>query len=441
MPKKFEIMQDQYPNKKEGRALNPKYAHLTSTLLAILSALIVLAYGTVYAQSLEQKYVYALAPLILPQSNIGSALQEAAFQQPDLLMVYGASELLFGDKPASLDYGKSRITIKGTPYGASQFFQYYPTGFALYDVAMGGIAELNIAQTLAAIGPELRGKKVVLSFTPDTYHKPEARDFSYSRTFSLFHANALIFNPYLSIKTRRIAAQRMNEYPDTLSNDPVLQFAVQRLSNERWYNRYLYYLSWPLGQMDTSVIRLQDHWEVLTYIWNHPDLNTQTIRKPEQIDWSKQIAEAEATKSIYANNNPYGIENELWNAYYSGVFSKSQKPGSADYWFLNNLRDSKEWTDLDLVLQVLQESGAQPLILSRPLNGPIWNAKGVSRWARKQYYVKLRNAVSSYGFPVVDFASHESDGYFTIDHWSHMSPEGWVYVDMTLDAFFHGQIH
>ncbi len=99
MPKKFEIMREQYTNKEDSRGLNPNYAHLTSALLAILLALVVVAYGTIYAQSLEQKYIHALAPLILPQSNLGSALQQVAFQQPDLLMVYGSSELLFEDKP------------------------------------------------------------------------------------------------------------------------------------------------------------------------------------------------------------------------------------------------------------------------------------------------------------------------------------------------------
>ena len=378
---------------------------------------------------------------MLPQSNIGSALQQAAFQQPDLLVVYGSSEMIFNDAPTMMNYGSSRVSIGGTPYGASQFFQYYPTGFNIYEIANGGISSLNIAQDLAAIGPELRGKKVVISFTPTAYHKADIGPQAYSGNFSFLHANALIFNPYLSMKTKKIAAQRMNDFPDTLNNDLVLQFAVQRLSSGRWYGRYLYYLSWPLGQVDTWVIRLQDHWEVLNYIWNHPNLNLQVIHKPEQIDWSKQIAEATMTEAMYSNNNPYGIENDLWNAYYSELLTHPQKPGSVDYKFIQNLINSKEWTDFDLTLRVLEEMGAQPLILSRPLNGPIWNAKGVSRWVRKQYYVKLQNEVSPYGFLVVDFANYDGDGHFSIDQWSHMSRQGWAYVDMTLDTFFHGQIH
>ncbi len=176
-----------------------------------------------------------LAPLMLPQSNVGSALQQAAFRQPDLLVVYGSSEML----------------NEATAYGAFQFFQYYPTGFNVYEVAKSGATSLDIAQDLAAIGPELRGKKVVFSFTPTMFNAPEVTPLAYAANFSLLHANALIFDLYLSLETKQTAAQRMNDYPDTLNGDPVLQFAVQQLACKCWYGSSLYALSFPLGQINT----------------------------------------------------------------------------------------------------------------------------------------------------------------------------------------------
>ncbi|HEY9151344.1 MAG TPA: D-alanyl-lipoteichoic acid biosynthesis protein DltD [Anaerolineales bacterium] len=421
--------------------MNSNRVHLTSALLAIMIALGTLAYGTIYAQSMEQKYIHALTSLRLSQSNIGSALQQAAFQQSDLLMIYGSSEMVIEDTTTVMTYGGSKVKIDGTPYGASQFFQYYPTGFNIYEIAEGGTSSLNIAQALAAIGPQLRGKKVVISFTPTIYHKEAVSSSAYAGNFSLLHANALIFNPYLSIKTKQIAARRMIEYPETLNKDPVLKYAVRYLGCGCRYRSYLYLIAWPLGMVDTWVIQLQDHWEVLDYIWKHPNLSSQVIRKPEQIDWSTQIAQATMTQAVHSSNNPYGIENSICDAYYSKIMTVPQKPASADYSFLKKLNDSQEWTDFDLVLRVLKEAGAQPLILSRPLDGPIWNFRGLSKWARKQYHVKLQNAVSPYGFPVISFVNHEGDRYFSIDQWSHTSREGWVYIDMSLDEFFHRQIH
>lgn len=424
------------------KVLNPKYSHLISVLLASLLAFGTLILGTVYAQTLEQKYVHALAPLMLLQSNVGSALQQAGFQQSDLLMIYGSSEILVGDKPMVLVYGNSsQVMMESTPYGASQFFQTYPTGFDVYEIAKGGATPLNIAQDLASIGTELRGKKVVLSFTPTLFDAEQVASSAYSGDFSLLHANALIFDPHLSLETKEIAAQRMNEYPETLNRDLILKFAVQHLNCRCWYQPYLYEMTWPIGQLDTWIIRLQDHWEVLSYIWSKPTLSAQVSHVPKQIDWSEEISRAVSTEKMYSNNNPYGIENEAWNAYFSKKLNSPQKAGSADYAYLQKLNDSKEWIDFDLALRVLQELGAQPLILSRPLNGPIWSAVGLSQWARKQYYAKLQDAVSPYGFPVVDFANHDGDRYFSLDQGSHTSREGWVYVDMTLDEFFHEQIH
>ena len=425
MPKELKIMQDPNPQQKDVRDLNLKYPHLASALSAILLALGAIAYGIVYAQSLEQKYIHTLAPLMLPQANIGSALQEAGFQQSDLLMVYGSSELLVENQ---------------TMYGAPQFFQYYPTGFDVYEIANVADTSLNIAQDLAAIGPKLRGRKVVFSFTPAMFIK-QLDPLAYAGNFSLLHANALIFNSYLNLETKRIAAQRMYHYPDTLDDDLVLQFAVQELNCGCWYGSYLYDLTVPLGQLDTWIIQLQDHWEILNYIWRHPKSSLQVIRKSRQIDWSKQIAQALIIQKIYSNNNPYGIDNRNWKIKYSQILTTPKAPGSADPEFIQMLNDSKEWTDFDLSLQVLKELGAQPLILSRPLDGPVLDAMGISWQARREFYVKLQNTVAPYGFPLVDFVNYDSDRYFSLDEGSHTSREGWVYVDMNLDAFFHGQIH
>jgi D-alanine transfer protein len=136
-----------------NKDLKSKYPHIVSFSLAILMISGLLIYGIFYAHSMEQKYIHAIAPLIISQSSIGSALQQVAFEQPDLLMVYGSSEMF----------------VENTPFLPSRFFQDYPTGFEVYAVARVDATSLDIAQDLAAIGPELRGKKVVFSFTPSMF--------------------------------------------------------------------------------------------------------------------------------------------------------------------------------------------------------------------------------------------------------------------------------
>jgi D-alanine transfer protein len=130
--------------------------------------------------------------------------------------------------------------------------------------------------------------------------------------------------------------------------------------------------------------------------------------------------------------------NSVWLAGDKNRIPPGLPVGQEDGSFLYQLNASREWSDLDVLLEVLKELGAQPLILSRPFNGAIWDANGVSRSARQAYYDKLKALVGKYGFPLVEFEDYDGERLFTIDRSSHTSRLGWVYVNQILDAFYHG---
>jgi len=401
--------------------------HLLPALIAFLFFTGVLWAGTQYAQSMENRHVRAFAPMLLPQTLNGSALQQAALRRPDLLPVYGSSELFH----------------ENTPYRAFLFFSTYPSGFMVFEVARSAATSLIIAEDLAALGPELRGKKVVISFTPSMFNAGEVSPTNYEGNYTQLHGDALIFNPYLSLQVKQQAARRMLDYPNTLTNDPILKFAAINLSSPSTIQQTLYYLALPLGQLETLIVRLQDHWQVLNIIWSKPGLTPTVLKKTVSIQWNADFAQAKAEQIAKANNNPYGIENNSWTQRWQKLMEKrSAPPGSRDASFVGRLDTSREWSDLEIVLEILKEMGAQPLIMSRPINGPLWTAMGVSREARQVYYDRLHKiVVDTYGMPLVDFENHDGDRYFSTDSASHTSRLGWVYVDQTLDAFFHGNIH
>ncbi|MDR3574493.1 MAG: D-alanyl-lipoteichoic acid biosynthesis protein DltD [Anaerolineaceae bacterium] len=400
--------------------------HLFPALIAILIFAGLLLAGNQYAQYVENKYVNKLAPMMLPQTMDGSALQQAALRQPDLLPVYGSSELI----------------LEQYPYIANIFFGTYPTGFTVIEVARRAATSLSMAEELAAVGTELRGKKVVVSFTPDMFNDSMVPEVSYAGNYLRLNGDALIFNPYLSFEVKQQAARRMLDYPKTMIDDPVLMFAVENLSGASAIQHALYYLTVPLGQLEIQVIRLQDHWQVLSFV-RFAKLSPKVLKKPVAIQWDATIAQARAEQMADANNNSYGIENSTWTRKWKNLMPiRPIPPGSKDPQFINNLNGSKEWSDLKILLEVLKEMGAQPLILSRPIDGPIWDARGVSQNARQVYYDRLQNiVVDTYGMPLVDFNDHDGDKYFSVDYASHTSRLGWVYVDQKLDAFFHGKLH
>jgi D-alanine transfer protein len=402
-----------------------EFPHLLPALAAILIIIGLLAGGSLYARQQEQSYVNVLAPARLKQADIGIVLQVAAFRQPDLLPVYSSSEMYNEDDENS----------------AYQFFRTYPTGFTVFEVAVSAITSLEMAQNLAALGPLLKGKKVVISFTPSMFNLTEDAQKPYSGDFSRLHANQMVFSPYLSRELKQRFASRMLDYPNTFTNDPVLAFALQKLASNSPADFLLYNLSVPFGQLQTQIIQLQDHWEVLSWIYSNSKDLLPVHRETYAINWHAEIARAENLQSGITTIDPYGIEDKSWNLHYQHMFGKKVAPGSGDKHFIHKISISKEWQDLDILLSVLKETGAQPLILSRPLNGTMWNAMGVSSAARQVYYDRLKKTVQPYGFPLVDFFDQDTNRLFSIDLSSHTSRLGWVYVDKVLDDFYHGKIH
>jgi D-alanine transfer protein len=398
----------------------------TFHLLAGLASLILivgLLWGfSAYAATIESRYVHGLAPYITHQSNFGSALQRAAFHQPDLLPVYGSSEIASTAEFSSVD-----------------FFRLYPTGFAAFDIRFVGGSALNLAQTLAAVGPDLRGKKVVISFTPRAFMSLRPGPIYYPGNFSTLHAAGLIFNIQLSEDIKSQAARHMWQYPDTLTKDLLLKFAIQNLGVDQPLNRLAYYLALPLGQLDLLVLRLQDHWALLQYIQQNPTLVPDPLHKPSVIDWNARIAEARKIQTTNTSSNPYGVDNTVWEQGYKDLFAKKIPSGQYDNKYLGELQASEEWADLDILLHILKELGAQPLLLSQPFNGRQWDALGWSQASRSVYYKKLRQEAAKFGYPVVDLQGHESDPLFVVDTSSHPSRVGLVYTNQVLDAFYHGK--
>jgi len=393
-------------------------SHLNAGLVSILILIVGLIGLDIHAHSLEQRYVNALAPLDLTQTINGIALQRAALNQTDLLPLYGSSEL----------------SMISTSNDADKFFATYPTGFTVLQIANLGISSLNMAQDLAALGPELRGKKIVISFSPASFM---IGDF-YAENFSPLHAYEMIFSPYLSIPLKIDAAERMLDFPNTLQNDPFLQFTIIQLTSTSRANRILYYLSWPLGELQIATMRLQDHAEVVLYLWSHPT-NPKVQKIPQTIDWPAAFSAALAEQKQHTLNNPFGIEEDHWGKY-QYLLTEPIPAGSHDAYFTHLIKSYPEWSDLDILLRVIQEMGAQPLILSRPMNVHLWEALGVSEQVQSIYYVKLHKIVDHYKAPLVDFQQYGTDIYFSTDQYSHTSGYGWVYVDQALDNFFHGRI-
>lgn len=398
--------------------VRPHFIAGCASLALILVALIV---GRTYADAVEARYIHTLAPLMFDQKNQGSALQVEAFRQQDLLPVYGSSELTFPD-----------------PYSASALFRRYPSGFTIFPVGTADTEPLNMIQKLAAVGPDVRGKKLVISLSPSFYYEGMYHSETYAGNYSPLHANALAFSTALSLGVKRDVAKRMLDYPATLEKDALLNFALGQLADGSPQRMFLYYLTLPLGEVHLFILNLQDHWESLDVIAHRPGLRLDVPRETKTLDWVSLAAEAESAYRKHSNNNPFGMDNDQWLYYREDVLKGENS--TSDERFLNLVANSKGWGDLDLLLLGLEDLGANPLIIALPINGGYFDFQGISYNARKVLYDRLDAAISAHGIQSVILDAYDEDKYFLIDPGAHLSSKGWVFYDRALDAFYHGAV-
>jgi D-alanine transfer protein len=409
--------------------------HLAPALTAVILGIVVLEAFGYYARSLEYRSINALVAdeaiieregKLAPVKNQGTALQQAALDTGWLLPVYGSSEL-------NVQTGYSR------PFHATNLFRDRPTGFTIFPIGKAGTTCLIMLQKLAAVGPALQGRKVVISVSPFWFferHTPRAE--AYAGNFSDLHAGEFAFDTGLSLKLRQDAARRMLQFPATLANRPLLRFALENLAEGSAQSRGRYNAVLPLGILHNAIIRYQDHWTVVRYLWSHP-LKTPSPISPgsgQPLDWPLMHDQAKASYRAHSNNNEFGMDNEEWNVELHKQTLELRNTRS-DKLFLAALEKNLEWVDLELLLRELNELGARPLVMSMPIHGGWYDYCGITFTARKAYYEKLRGISARYHTPVVDFADHDADQSFCHDTMGHLAPNGLVYYNQVADSFFH----
>jgi len=404
-----------------------KAPHLSASIVALLGAVLAAVLFTSYASLFERKYIHSVAQLDHHAVLKGNALQRLAFKLDDLLVMYGSSEMV----------------LIPNDYQAHKFFKHYPTGFMVFEVANKGTSMLSMAQDLAALGPHLRDEKVVISFAPATITMAPGGAMNpdnYNPNFSELHALELTFSSYISMETKALAAERMMDYPDTLTERPLLKFTLQALSDRSTLGRLKYYLAWPLGKLQIALITLQDHYAVWDFIRHQSSEKLKITREESPIDWESAIAEAGAEQIDRSSTNAFGVDDDRWERV-AELVANPIEPGSQDERFIENVKIATEWRDMKILLRVVDELGGRPLMLGRPINVIFWEALGVSEEAQNTYYEILHEVTAPYGIPVIDFHEYGRDKYFSADMASHSGPKGWVYVNKALDDFYHGVLH
>ena len=374
--------------------------HLSSALIACALTAAILCGGRLLAVYLEERTIHSTAPRDFFIKNQGLAFERAAARTPDILLLFGSSEL-----------------TDPIPNRASDFFRKEPTGFEVCPVGKAGTTSLIILQKLGALGSNLHGRKVAISLSASSFLTPAERPEFYFGNFSLPAACGTLFGNALDLNLQTDIAKRMLQFPDTLGKDGLLRLAADCLASGRPMDRVVLMAMSPLGKLQNAILDLQDHFEALVYI----------LGRRKRIPSWLQPLNSHKTQALRTSS---GDRWRMWTAESSDVIHPAR-----DAAFRARVTSAGEWIDLELLFRTLTELRVRPLILSMPIDA--FAARGVSRSAREVYYDRMRNLTQRYHFPLVEFEDHDADPTFLIAHREHPTPKGWLYYNQMLDKFFH----
>jgi len=398
-------------------AARAKYPHLASGLIAAVLAAVGVTAGVLFCERFEAQNIHALATNFSLAKIQGGVLQKHAFAAPDLLVLYGSSEL-----------------EKKEPNNANEFFRDYPSGFRVFPVGQPGTTALAVLQKIAAAGGSVEGRKVAYSISPGVYFAEVWGPEYYEGNFSHLQAYELAFSNHLSWDLKSDIARRMLDFPKTLEDDRLLEAALQRLAGDTLGDRILYAAMWPLGRLHTAIGRAQDHFQAAIMIDDLAEGSAEPKRRAGALTWKGLLQRAakfanraaiETWKREAANRNQRQLDR--------------RKKATQTRRLMRKVSLAREWVDLELLIRTFLELGVEPLLLSMPVEDIRLDVYGVSAEARAAYLDRLHELATRYGVALADFREHQHDPAFLIDFHDHLSPEGWLHYNKAIDDFYHGR--
>jgi D-alanine transfer protein len=321
-------------------------------------------------------------------------------------------------------YGSSELKLQ-LPENSGRFFRTAPTGFQVSPVGKAGTTSIIILQKIAALGADVRGKKLAISLSPSWFLAPVVNPRYYEGNFSLQAASGMVFGGALDFELKRDIAARMLQFPRVPGVTPLLRIALERLASGGWLDRVGFCALWPMGKAQNIVLDLEDHFQSLMFILRSvksaPRLHTETV------DWPKLMARAAVDASALLKTQTIRDPENV----------PTIGP-TTDAFFLARMARARESIDLNLLLRTLTQLHVRPLILSMPIPGSFWQRWGVSCSARRVHYDRVREIAKRYNCSLVDFADYDGDTDFLIVPRNHLTPKGWMFYNHALDSFFHG---
>ncbi|MDR3543199.1 MAG: D-alanyl-lipoteichoic acid biosynthesis protein DltD, partial [Desulfosporosinus sp.] len=321
----------------------------------------------------------------------GTLLQSMALKDPTVVPMYGSSE--FGH---------------GGPYNPTKLFAGKPTGWTPYLVGHAG--SLDLIQALYAGAQNLKGKKIVLSLSGQWFSSNGITQNTFAANFSALQAYTMLFNSSLTTQTKLILAQRLLQFNEVKKTYPILDGFLKYYGHTDSGSIIMEALYFPAARVEMSSLEFQDALKTTQILQHLPakEIAKNSNGKSQRTlpSWSQMQQKATADVQKNETNNPFEINNKFFKQKIKNL-QKFKNSATKGHFF-----PSPEYADLNLLMNVLKDEGADPIFLIQPVNGRWYDFTGFPKEQRQKYYRQVRKMTDQFRYSLADFSSHEYDKYF-----------------------------
>lgn len=350
----------------------------------------------------------------------GRTLIQQSAAQEDTLLIFGSSEL--------------RTTEISTH--PANFFSGKRADFQVDLIGRGSCQSLIHALQIAASGDALRGKKVVLITSPQSYMEGGIASDLFMANFSPQGYLELLADESLSdeVKTylsRRVAelTEEYKSLPDTSPVDPAVAALAEHTADPTIVSTMRDALLTPYYGFSRWLFDLKDKVSVRDILAIGEDFSAPG--EPLVIDWAAEEQAAISEGKAMSSNNDFWMLDDYYTTYIGSRLER-QKGRDADL----SYSQSKEYDDLRILFVICREKGIQPLFIHVPLHGKWSDYTGFDAGRRAEYYQNVREIAAEYSVQMLDLTGYEYEEYFMCDT-MHLGWKGWLAVDQALIDYYY----
>ena len=396
-----------------------KQVLLTAVLMFLCAILLFAGVGAAITGTMPP-YLDQLGEVTIPEKVTGLYLLKQSAARADNLVIFGSSEL--------------RTTEISTH--PANFFAGKRSGFQVNLIGRGSCQSIIHAIQIAASGDSLKGKKVVLITSPQSYVPEGIAPDMFMANFSPQQYLELLQAADLSDEVKQDISARVSELsteyeslPDASGVDTAIRWKAEKQANPGLVSGARDAILSPFYALSRTLYDLKDKTtsKVLLQSAESPLPAAGTAN----IDWDEEERTALANARSMTGNNDFGMLDDYYTTYIGARLSRQAgQDKDLDY------AVSKEYNDLRILFEVCRQKGIDPLFIHVPLHGQWSDYTGFTAERREQYYNNVRQIADEYGIETLDLTGHEYDDYFMCDV-MHLGWKGWLEVDRALIDYYY----